>query len=219
MRIQRRSNFLLVWLSVNTLGLGFILYLSGWVEGSHIKAQEKYLFDNSSFPGLATIITTGLLLGLMQWEVLKRQFKISIRWLLGAAIGFWITAITGAFLHFLAVFEFRKFLTDEEVLFQVTCSAIIAGALGGAASGFVQGWSIRSCFSWSIINSIGWALGWSAGRVLNYQTGNAHWYLPGFSASAKIAIQLAALGLVSGLISSAITGFSLLKLLGEREQT
>lgn len=71
-----------------------------------------------------------------------------------------------------------------------------------------------SCPSHLGCNALAWSIAWGAGRGAAYFMDHwGYWRFQHFSISIKLAIHLGIVGIVSGLISSVITGIVLLRLI------
>jgi hypothetical protein len=238
MNVQARVRFLVLWIAANSISLGISLSLGNWIESVTLRSTYDFTWN---FSGFYSVIVASLILGMMQWAILnKYQTFLPVRWVLGAMIGFcsivgfgWLFWIGAIIIHFNGPSTFK------DNMLRLTISQLVAGQFGGAILGAIQFGSSRLrqgqlremilgvtqlgsshiLSYWAMVNSFAWAVGWSIGRVCNYAVTYSpiYWHIQNLPEPAKIAIHSGTLGLLAGLVSSAITGFPLWRLL-QRDQ-
>ncbi|MGG6264806.1 hypothetical protein ACQ4M3_01925 [Leptolyngbya sp. AN03gr2] len=201
-----------VWITINALGLGISLLIGAWVETMGI---TEFTSRHFRFPNALNVMVAGVGLGLLQWKAIDDWYvRIPIRWILGAAIGFWTIAAMTSFFYELSIWaNFRNSLSPEQDLVRNVEVGTTAGMIGGAVLGLIQGWSLKVRLFWGIVNAAAWAIGWSVSWGINFKAYHALLYFPEASQPFRMIVQMGVLGLVAGFVSSVMTAVPLLLLL------
>ncbi|MBW4538061.1 MAG: hypothetical protein KME43_02825 [Myxacorys chilensis ATA2-1-KO14] len=209
----RELRVLLLWISTSSLSLGLSFALAGWLEGAYYPPPRD--FDLAS-PSLLGSLFAGFVLGVVQWLQLKDQgMRIPIRWILGTTLGIYLIATIGLINNNLSVWgSFNQPDTFRGSIQSTVKSNAVSGLLGGAILGGIQGWTLRTRVVWCLTNAYAWSMGWGAGRGGAYFIDSwGYWRLKNLSTPMQLAIHLGIVGIISGLISSFVTGIILLRLI------
>jgi hypothetical protein len=195
------------------LSLGLSFALAGWLEGVYHPPTRDFNIDS---PSLLGSLFAGFVLGVVQWLQLKDQgMPIPRRWILDTTLGVFFIAQIGLAVNELSIWgSFNKLSTFAESVQRVAHSGIAGGLIEGAILGGIQGWTLRTRVIWCLTNAYAWSMGWGAGWTTAYLIGIwGYWRLKLLSVSVQLAIHLGMIGIISGLISSFVTGIILLRLI------
>ena len=203
-RFQRR------WVGGTTIG-----WVVGFVVGLNVASSSDSLLGTGPLQSVLAYSVAGgfvgLLVGLMQWRVLRRRISQSGAWVVASAAGLGIAGGAGYGLAVL-IFGYSRDLED------LASPAAIVGwtlvtACGGAIAGLLQ-WrvlrsQVRQAGSWVAASTIGWGLSTAAmGTVVV-----ASFRIVG-EANPGILWFLAAI-LAAGIVLGVITGAAIVRLLIE----
>ena len=160
---------------------------------------------------VASGVAEGLLVGFMQWWILRRRFRLvrAASWLrataLAAATGWFLGTLPSTFLvpprHSMGAADLPAGLTAALIV----AMGLGLGALFGGAQYLVLHRYARRAGSWILANAIGWAI------AIAWVFGGASLPSEGAPASTIVWIGLAS-GLLAGLSVGVITGIFLVRI-------
>lgn len=215
--VWERVKFWLLWVIVSTLTLGICFAFLGQINGLHHVPNYAYTFD-IEYPDFSMSITSGCLLGFMQWLLLKPYFRQPlIQWLVGSIVG--TTLITQMSCLNYSLYLWGNFnnttLSDLDVLIFSIQNGAVSGFFGGLTWGCIQGRTLAHKTGWSLTNAVAWAVAWGIGRAVPHIDIFRWWYWPldRFPLSIKLAIEMGVLGTIAGSVSSVITGVVIVQFL------
>ena len=162
----------------------------GWPVGIIVAIVLSYAVVNIFYPKETNLIVglcLGAVVGLSQWLVIKRYFKVGTWWIFACSIGIGIPYITIVLLNEWSGSEFGIF--GNEIIDQA-----ILLFIGGLITGLLQVNIFKSLSKkstwWIIISAFGWGIGWFGliigGVILGLITGIAIFRLLDIPVQAEI---------------------------------
>ena len=148
-RSQFGESFGLTWALVTFIGsitgafMGAVFFPLGWIIGalSKVSVDIVWLLDEKLVATLSVGMMTGLMIGLSQYLMLRKQIRYAGWWILAAIIG-WVAGF---------------------VIIRGTNGVVWVYALSGAVSGILQSYvlwrQVNSPLLWAAANTAGWFVG------------------------------------------------------------
>ncbi len=180
---------MVLWLVASLVGYGFIGLMFHFPSGFPPNTDAFNL--GAFFGGAMQGSLSGIVVGFLQWLVLRRQVARAGRWVLWTAVGLG------------AVHAFGDALPDP-------VSLLTIGLVGGLALGVAQWFMLRHIFDkawlWPITTAVSWAVGINIGLVIVGAMGllDLPW-TPEVGATGHGIVGLA-VGIVGGLATGVLLG-------------
>jgi len=178
-----------LWLTASLTGYGLVGAMFHFPSGFPPNTDEFNL--GAFFGGAMQGFLSGLVVGFLQWLVLRRQVARAGRWVLWTAVGLGV------------VHAFGDALPDP-------VSLLTIGLVGGLALGVAQWFMLRHIFDkawlWPITTAVSWVVGINIGLVIVGAMGllDLPW-TPEVGATGHGIVGLA-VGIVGGLAAGVLLG-------------
>ncbi len=164
--VNRRRDWILLvlWLLVSIVGSLGLLPLWQKINNSLFRSTHDLLI-----PALAIVLSMGVVIGIGQWQVLRRRARVDIQ-------GWWIVGCAVNALALLLV----ALLGSEVSLDAGTIVPLgVWTGLIGALAGIVQWWTLRGevqwARSWILVSAGAGAVGWPVGVLVGIAVFGPTW--------------------------------------------
>ncbi len=213
-----RFRFWVQWVLINALSLTICFAITGIAKELDTESHSYFAINS---PNTIDCVVSGLILGVAQWLSLKKLIpNLSRKWILASLIALPVSVFTT-----LVIEEFHTWMRFNDYC-SIRCSmetlirhGFAGGTVGGSISGLIQRAALKqqvqSIGSMILLlanivgSAIGWAAGWGAAFYAGYSLSNGYRAID-FNDAERAIIELSVLGIVFGLVNSAIVGGRLL---------
>lgn len=156
---QAPLRLFVTWILVTALGASLAFGLSGLI-----------IYKLKSMGGILwSILLLGILIGGMQWLLLRRHLHNAGWWILASLGGWAVTLMLAARASVLLDFTLDEFITEKNIPLAVL-GILGAGLLHGIVLGLFQWLVIRKVQSksyvWIVLSSLGWMVGFFSGSFV-----------------------------------------------------